>query len=429
MNLRFLLVLAGLMLSLYAPAQSLRSIDVAVHPDRGLPTLQSSRSGATRLASCGPDTLGYSFLKAFYADTGFQVLGIGNPAPAVGQLFPIPADQAVAIRGLSFYGFAGVTDTTRINVKCSVYAVSATGTPTGNPLGTVTVKVDSTFGNGAFSALFHTATFPTPVVVSNNYFVVLENLSDSTLGVVSTNWLVDAGKNEQLGAIKFNNTWYKSTQLTIGGANLDCDFLIQPHVEYPLVADFDVSVACATLGTPVSLTNTSSKSLINSKFYNLEAFYAAYDNVALDSIYFWDYGDNSFGYTENGQHTYNVAANGYDVTLITGLFQFNGFPCIDSVKKRIVICGAGVEDQLTAEQLSVYPNPGQGFFTLKLELDRPSDLVVRITDLSGRELSMSRVGRISSGEVPLDLNFLSTGIYLLDVQVDGLRGLRKIVVE
>ncbi|MDX1909640.1 MAG: PKD domain-containing protein [Bacteroidia bacterium] len=325
------LFVASVLMSAAAFAQ-IEALDVTLTPDRAL-TKASVRQQMTRTASCGPDTLVYGFNKAFLGDTVFRALGVGGPVVnAAGQLFDMPANTSISVSGFQFYGWSTSADATPVNVRFSVFAAGATGLPTGNALATTTVSVDTTFGNGAFSTLRRSATFAAPIQVSSDFVLTVENLSDTTLGLVANNWATDAGKGENLGVLRFNGNWVKSTGLTLGGVNLDCDFLAEPYVTYPITADFTLDQLCATAGDQLSFTNTTvGGGLITSRVFNLFAFFDHFDGVVLDSVYFWDYGATE-GYTDNGVVTY-AAAGSQDIELFAGLLQNNFSFCVDSATK------------------------------------------------------------------------------------------------
>lgn len=77
----------------------------------------------------------------------------------------------------------------------------------------------------------------------------------------------------------------------------------------------------------------------------------------------------------------------------------------------------GILDQeLYTEELTIYPNPASDMATVKVELQQPGELTIRIFTLEGKVV-MSHKYRGNAGEnlVPLNLEHLDSGTYILEV--------------
>lgn len=290
----------------------------------------------TRAAVCGPDTLTYGYFKEiFYIDTArFSAFGIRNNGQlsGFGQRYNVPVNQTVTLNGTSFYAWSAANTAFSCSVLVEVFNVSPTGVPTGAALASATTLVDTTFGNGLFSALRRNVNFATPVTVSADFIITVRNLSDTTMGIVGNNYVEDAGKGERLSVARFNNNWISAFNLSNSAGNLDMDFMIEPFVTYNINALFAPNAACIVYGKPISFTNQSSDGFVRSKFFNLEAFFANFDSVALDSVYFWDLGNGTASFADNPTVTYPTSpATAFDVELFTSIFQNNFNLCADSV--------------------------------------------------------------------------------------------------
>jgi len=89
----------------------------------------------------------------------------------------------------------------------------------------------------------------------------------------------------------------------------------------------------------------------------------------------------------------------------------------------------GIEENGFAD-LSVYPNPSDGYFTVSLTPEGNEDVLITIQDLSGRMIYEQRFG--SSGEVftvPVDIRGVAAGTYVLRLQSGDHSGIRKIIVN
>jgi len=99
----------------------------------------------SKSTSCGPDTVLYTLQKA----TGLQVVSINNglSAKAVSQYYNCP--QPLTLSGVEFYAYKmDATGGISQNVTVEVYTAGVDSMPTGLPLVTTTVLVDTNFGGG-----------------------------------------------------------------------------------------------------------------------------------------------------------------------------------------------------------------------------------------------------------------------------------------
>ncbi len=83
-----------------------------------------------------------------------------------------------------------------------------------------------------------------------------------------------------------------------------------------------------------------------------------------------------------------------------------------------------------ALDLSVYPNPNRGRFTLRCEAQESGDLTLRLTDLTGRQL-LSQTQSFAEGlnEYPIEVDGLAAGVYFLQIETAGSRRSIKVVVQ
>ncbi len=86
---------------------------------------------------------------------------------------------------------------------------------------------------------------------------------------------------------------------------------------------------------------------------------------------------------------------------------------------------------LNLEGLAVYPNPAKGTAMVTFEMPEAAEFQIRVIDLSGRALQVQRYGKLLAGEqvLPLSLEGLRPGLYLLQLEAGQASGTMKIVVE
>lgn len=80
--------------------------------------------------------------------------------------------------------------------------------------------------------------------------------------------------------------------------------------------------------------------------------------------------------------------------------------------------------------VAIYPNPNNGQFTLRLDLERDREVGLRIFDLAGHQV-WSADTELRSGEwkQSVDLSNLSRGTYLLEISSEGQKAAQRIVVQ
>ncbi|MCS6990603.1 MAG: GEVED domain-containing protein [Chitinophagales bacterium] len=87
----------------------------------------------------------------------------------------------------------------------------------------------------------------------------------------------------------------------------------------------------------------------------------------------------------------------------------------------------GINDPEDLNAFIVYPNPGDGHFTLKWS-QPPPQAELRIYSLLGQLLQSRRLAPDPSGQVSLNLHGLAEGTYLLELIADGKHVFRKLTV-
>lgn len=82
-------------------------------------------------------------------------------------------------------------------------------------------------------------------------------------------------------------------------------------------------------------------------------------------------------------------------------------------------------------QLAVFPNPTSGVANVAFELAETAPVRIQVVDLLGRLQTERTLEQANAGinQQQVDLSSLAAGIYLLDIQSNGGRATRKLVVE
>ena len=279
-------------------------------------------SSGSKSTTCGPDTVQYTLQKA----TGLNALSINNLTSgyAVAQYFNCP--QPLSLSGVEFFSYKlDATGGISINATVQVFTAGADSMPSGPPLVTSTVTIDTNFYGGALAGLSKVAGFPT-INLNAPYVVVIENNSPNGIGLLFNSYTAvpPDGGQEWLSSINLGGIWTRSYGVSVGGPLLDADVLVHPVVSYTLDAGFTQSADCFTGGPTINFTNTSSP-IMGDRMYSLAAY------LGIDPLgYTWNFGDGSP--TVNAIDTFNVYANtalDYTVTLVDTLFGWTS-NCTDT---------------------------------------------------------------------------------------------------
>lgn len=293
-------------------------------PDRDYVWHKPSGENQLRTTNCGVDTVYYTAAKATTQKIKILVKD-GTYASSYGQLFGL--SQSLSLNGFVWYGYShdpsGTTNPI-INVDCSVYAVSG-GLPTGAPLASTTIAVDSSSSNAR-----HEAIFASPVSLTAKYMIVISHTQTDLLYVLSNDENVADGAGENLSVCYYDpgSAWFKN--LSLWGLG-DFDLLMHPIVSYSIDANFTTpSGSQGCVGAVIDFPNTSSW-ILDSRFYSSAV------QAGGQPSWHWDYGDgNTDAYTEHGQNTYAVAGT-YNITLYDTIYRWTSGMCADSETKTIDI--------------------------------------------------------------------------------------------
>lgn len=89
----------------------------------------------------------------------------------------------------------------------------------------------------------------------------------------------------------------------------------------------------------------------------------------------------------------------------------------------------GLQENFTPPQLLIYPNPFISEISIRIQKPNFRNLNFFIIDILGQTVFKKNKNNFSNDWTAIDLNFLSKGIYLLDVNIDGASTVHKILKE
>lgn len=79
----------------------------------------------------------------------------------------------------------------------------------------------------------------------------------------------------------------------------------------------------------------------------------------------------------------------------------------------------GINESSSSLGLSVYPNPGNGMYTLEMDLNNYDNVTVEAVDLQGKIVYSKDLSNKSNNFQVIDLNSVANGIYFLKVNADN----------
>lgn len=125
--------------------------------------------------------------------------------------------------------------------------------------------------------------------------------------------------------------------------------------------------------------------------------------------YTWNFGDGQTSSQGFVAHTYNVAGT-YTATL-TGTIG----NCSATDQITIVVGTTGIDQLSLEEGVSLYPNPNDGMFNLKLDFGIAQDVDVKLFSAIGQLVEVRNLGSVTSSVVEFNLASHASGVYFVQV--------------
>ncbi|MEL6805743.1 MAG: T9SS type A sorting domain-containing protein, partial [Bacteroidota bacterium] len=94
-------------------------------------------------------------------------------------------------------------------------------------------------------------------------------------------------------------------------------------------------------------------------------------------------------------------------------------------------CTTGFEEEIAAglQTMLLLPNPNNGTFKLRLELDRPENLTIEVINNNGQVVANKSLNRVLVTDQDFQLQNLSSGIYLVKVTTSRGAATQKLVIR
>lgn len=144
---------------------------------------------------------------------------------------------------------------------------------------------------------------------------------------------------------------------------------------------------------------------------------------SLPFTYSWNFGDGTTSNLQNPQHIY-ANAGSYQVTLV--ITHAN---CGSSTYQTEVTSATGIEDGTLGGDVSIYPNPNNGIFTVTSNNLQADEFSIAVTDIQGRNVYYNVLKNVNGFSQEINLESLAKGVYIVKLS-DGTRsGFTRVIIE
>ncbi|MGZ5243522.1 MAG: T9SS type A sorting domain-containing protein, partial [Bacteroidia bacterium] len=138
-------------------------------------------------------------------------------------------------------------------------------------------------------------------------------------------------------------------------------------------------------------------------------------------------GDGNTGSGATASHTY-TAEGTFNVKLTVA----NANGCSVIKDSSMVVTINGIRDVLASNiSLNVYPNPFRSNTTLTYTLDKKANVVIKLMDVTGKQVAQLVQAVQTSGEYTHTINAdhynLKSGVYFVNIQINGTSTTKKII--
>lgn len=103
---------------------------------------------------------------------------------------------------------------------------------------------------------------------------------------------------------------------------------------------------------------------------------------------------------------------------------------IDNAGQNLFGDIAGVENvNAEAPVFNLYPNPATTIATVELVLENDADVQLRVLDMSGKEVASRDYGTISNSTIQMNTQNFESGVYLVEVTVNGQATTKRLIIQ
>lgn len=136
------------------------------------------------------------------------------------------------------------------------------------------------------------------------------------------------------------------------------------------------------------------------------------------------------GETHSGTYTFTLPAtwDENNIKIIGMLIDPSGR--IDNASKSSITSNSSVDELDISDQIRVYPNPASDVAMIDLNIETDATVMIKVYDMSGKEVGTRDYGFVHPGEeLMINTAILESGMYTIEIIVDGKRGTKRLMVD
>ena len=187
----------------------------------------------------------------------------------------------------------------------------------------------------------------------------------------------------------------------------------------------DLTDACGS-GTEsiILVENTAPTPTFTSNTSFLTGIFTNTSTTAANPTYLWNFGDGAASTLVSPSHSYTTSGAYYVTLTITNDCGSATFG--DSILLAI----QGIDELLVNGDVTVYPNPSNGEFTVDMELITSSQVSFRVENLVGAVIYESNPITVNGLHTEkISLNNVPTGVYFVNILAGNNQLVKKIIVK
>jgi len=248
--------------------------------------------------------------------------------------------------------------------------------------------------------------------------VVVEYQSSPAI-IITSDTTICAGDSVQLNASGgISYSWMPATALS----STD---IANPLAFPSQTTSYTVTVSNGSCSGAADVTVAVDDVRPEASFIPIESnFTVLFNNTSTGATgYLWDFGDGTTSTERSPNHQYPQRTV-YDVTLI--VTNNCGFSDTASAQVDLTVGMSGNE---VDDRIEVYPNPGSGMLSLKVNGMNGRPVSCEIISTCGKVVVRKTYHEQKNAIIPLDLSDYPKGIYFLKVNTDDVSTFRKIIFQ
>ena len=210
--------------------------------------------------------------------------------------------------------------------------------------------------------------------------------------------------------------WYKNGTL-LGGATNQCVAVV------PYSGDSYIVKVTPAFGCPFYMDYKALAGAVQALFtYNSNINVVNFTDLSTGATaYSWDFGDGGTSTQQNPSHTYPSPGT-YTACLVA-----HDATCYDTVCKVITIAAVGMDEQVLASSVSVFPSPALKNVYLDFGGNNFGKAEVSFSNVIGEILFSSHIP--ASGKQMLDVATYPEGIYFVRIKTNSGSVTKKIIIS